>query len=136
MNYRIIAFLLVLLGWFVFAGVFIALLRRKPAQAQEAAPERRRDPRSRIGIILQGFGYALVWALPRQFRPLIAFSPVLDVALMILAVLLSAASIWLGAAAVRQLGKEWSLTARLVEGHRLVTAGPYALVRHPIYTGM
>ena len=38
MNYRIIAFLLVLLGWFVFAGVFIALLRRKPAQEQEAAP--------------------------------------------------------------------------------------------------
>ena len=134
MNYRVIAFLLVLLGWFVFAGVFIVLLRRKPTQA--AAPDRRRDPRSRIGIILQGLGYALVWALPRQFRPLITFSPPLDMALMILAVLLSAASIWLGAAAVRQLGKEWSLTARLVEGHRLVTAGPYALVRHPIYTGM
>jgi protein-S-isoprenylcysteine O-methyltransferase Ste14 len=134
MNYRIIAFLLVVLGWFVFAAVFIILLRRKPAQG--AKPDRRRDPRSRVGLVLQGFGYAFVWALPRQFRPLITFSLTLDMVLMILAVLLSAASIWLGAAAVRQLGKEWSLTARLVEGHRLVTEGPYALVRHPIYTGM
>ena len=39
-------------------------------------------------------------------------------------------------AAVKTLGKEWSLTARLVEGHKLATTGPYAYVRHPIYTGM
>jgi protein-S-isoprenylcysteine O-methyltransferase Ste14 len=135
MNYRVIAFTLVALGWFIFGAVFIILLRRKPAQA-EAAPERTRDVRSRAGIILQMLGYALVWTLPRQFRPLITFSPALDVALMCLAVLLSAVSIWLGAWAVRTLGKEWSLTARLVEGHRLVREGPYALVRHPIYTGM
>jgi protein-S-isoprenylcysteine O-methyltransferase Ste14 len=38
--------------------------------------------------------------------------------------------------AVKTLGKEWSLTARLVEGHQLATSGPYAFVRHPIYTGM
>ena len=38
--------------------------------------------------------------------------------------------------ALRTLGKEWSLTARLVEGHKLATTGPYAYVRHPIYTGM
>jgi protein-S-isoprenylcysteine O-methyltransferase Ste14 len=38
--------------------------------------------------------------------------------------------------AVRTLGKEWSIAARLVEGHRLITAGPYQLVRNPIYTAM
>ena len=38
--------------------------------------------------------------------------------------------------AVKTLGKEWSITARLVEGHKLATSGPYAYVRHPIYTGM
>lgn len=39
-------------------------------------------------------------------------------------------------AAVKTLGKEWSLTARVVEEHKLATRGPYAIVRHPIYTGM
>jgi len=38
--------------------------------------------------------------------------------------------------AVKTLGKEWSITARLVEGHKLATSGVYAHVRLPIYTGM
>jgi protein-S-isoprenylcysteine O-methyltransferase Ste14 len=38
--------------------------------------------------------------------------------------------------AVKMLGKEWSITARMVQDHKLATKGPYARVRHPIYTGM
>lgn len=38
--------------------------------------------------------------------------------------------------AVRALGKQWSLQARVLEAHVLITEGPYRLVRHPIYTGM
>jgi protein-S-isoprenylcysteine O-methyltransferase Ste14 len=34
------------------------------------------------------------------------------------------------------LGKEWSSYPTLKENHRLITSGPYAYVRHPIYTGM
>ncbi len=33
------------------------------------------------------------------------------------------------------LGQYWSGTVTLKEGHRLIRTGPYALVRHPIYTG-
>ncbi|HZZ27030.1 MAG TPA: isoprenylcysteine carboxylmethyltransferase family protein [Pirellulales bacterium] len=33
------------------------------------------------------------------------------------------------------LGKYWSGTITLKEGHRLIRGGPYRLVRHPIYTG-
>ena len=39
-------------------------------------------------------------------------------------------------AAVRVLGKQWSLQARVLEDHKLVREGPYRFVRHPIYTGM
>ena len=35
----------------------------------------------------------------------------------------------------RHLGKNWSQAVTLKEGHELITSGPYALVRHPIYTG-
>jgi protein-S-isoprenylcysteine O-methyltransferase Ste14 len=33
------------------------------------------------------------------------------------------------------LGRYWSGYVTLKEGHRLIRTGPYALVRHPIYTG-
>jgi protein-S-isoprenylcysteine O-methyltransferase Ste14 len=52
------------------------------------------------------------------------------------AVALAAFSVWLGWVSIRTLGKEWSIQARLVEGHRLVTAGPYGAIRHPIYAAM
>ncbi len=129
-----VAFLLVLLCWFGFGATFFVFLRRQPAPT--GAPDRRRDVRSRAGVALQGVSYVLVWAMSRRFRPLVASSKSLDAALLILAVMLAVISVWLVTAAVRRLGREWSLTARLVEGHRLVTEGPYALVRHPIYTAM
>ena len=34
------------------------------------------------------------------------------------------------------LGGNWSGTVTLKKGHELVQSGPYALVRHPIYTGL
>ena len=34
------------------------------------------------------------------------------------------------------LGKLWSANVRIKAGHRIIDTGPYALVRHPIYTGI
>ncbi|HEX8180722.1 MAG TPA: isoprenylcysteine carboxylmethyltransferase family protein [Pyrinomonadaceae bacterium] len=130
--FHVIAFLLVLCCWVAFGVVFFVFLRGKPAQGAE----RTRDVRSRVGIVLQALSYVVVWSASRRFKPLVGFSRAFDVGLLGLAVVLAVGSIWLVTAAVRTLGKEWSLTARLVEGHRLVMDGPYALVRHPIYTGM
>lgn len=43
-----------------------------------------------------------------------------------------AVAIW----ARTHLGRNWGMPMTLREGHELVTTGPYAFVRHPIYTGI
>ncbi len=54
---------------------------------------------------------------------------------------------WLGAAvtvagllfaiwAREHLGRNWSSSVTIKQGHELITTGPYAVVRHPIYTGI
>jgi protein-S-isoprenylcysteine O-methyltransferase Ste14 len=34
------------------------------------------------------------------------------------------------------LGRNWSRSVTIKQGHELITTGPYAVVRHPIYTGI
>ena len=36
----------------------------------------------------------------------------------------------------QHLGRNWSSAVTIKQGHELITTGPYALVRHPIYTGI
>jgi protein-S-isoprenylcysteine O-methyltransferase Ste14 len=36
----------------------------------------------------------------------------------------------------RYLGPNWSGTVTIKEDHQLITSGPYAIVRHPIYAGL
>jgi len=128
----IAAFAGVVMCWFVFAGAF--LLRKKPSQAKDAV----NAPKSWLGIGLQGVSYGLVWALHRtpMFSPFMDDNYSINIVLQVLAVILSIGSVFLTMSAIRELGKQWSLEARLVEGHKLVTTGPYNLVRHPIYTAM
>jgi protein-S-isoprenylcysteine O-methyltransferase Ste14 len=38
--------------------------------------------------------------------------------------------------ALQFLGRNWSSSVTIKQDHELITAGPYALVRHPIYTGI
>src|SRR5215472_10305516 len=36
----------------------------------------------------------------------------------------------------QHLGSNWSRSVTIKQSHELITTGPYALVRHPIYTGI
>ena len=120
-----------LVGWVGYAVPF--LFRKKPPKLGE----RKRDPRSNLGILIQSVSYALVWSLRRPlFTPLLPRFPTVSLGLAVISVILSFLSAGLVGWAVRVLGKQWSFTARLAEGHRLVTEGPYALMRHPIYAAM
>src|SRR4030095_10635863 len=125
-----LVFVIVMICWFVFVGTF--LLRKKPP----SPPDEKRAPGSLIGVAFQGISFGVVWGVHRKaFSPIVATTSVAIVT-SILASCAAIGSVWLVTAAVKTLGKEWSLTAGLVEGHKLATNGPYAFVRHPIYTGM
>jgi protein-S-isoprenylcysteine O-methyltransferase Ste14 len=126
-----LVFTIVMICWVAFGGIFI--FRKKP----ESPPDQKRDLGSIIGVALQGLSYGIVWGVHREaFTPIVSGSEIFEVAAGIVAVLAAIGSVMLIMSAVKTLGKEWSLTARLVEGHKLATSGPYAYVRHPIYTGM
>ena len=122
---------LVLGGWLAFWVVF--LRRRRPP----ASAELKRDRSYLAGIALQGAGLALVWAVPGvKFSSNTGWAVLLQALLTLSVGCLVVASVWLTGAAVRTLGKQWSIAARVVDGHELITHGPYQIVRHPIYAGM
>lgn len=50
--------------------------------------------------------------------------------------LIAAAGLLFTVWARRHLAANWSADVTLKAGHELITSGPYALVRHPIYTGL
>lgn len=52
------------------------------------------------------------------------------------AALVTAAGLGFTAWARIHLGRNWSGTVTIKQDHELITTGPYALVRHPIYTGL
>ena len=46
----------------------------------------------------------------------------------------SGAGLWLFAASHRALGKHWTAIMALSDEHEIVQSGPYAVVRHPMYS--
>lgn len=119
-------------GWVWFIVVFT--FRRRP----DGGRERRQDPRAKVGIVLVMVGMAVVWSASR--RPFTPIVPGMGVAAWTVAaaavVLLVPASLGWMLWAICTLGKQWSVRARVLEDHALVTGGPYGIVRHPIYTGL
>jgi protein-S-isoprenylcysteine O-methyltransferase Ste14 len=83
-----------------------------------------------IGIILLGpgewYGHSL---LREQFVPHSNLVGIIGDGLCMAGVFLACWSRYL-------LGKNWSVSVQLKQEHELIEKGPYAYVRHPIYTGL
>lgn len=109
-------------GWAVWATPFL-LARRHQERATVV------DRRARWGIVLVALSYALIWQSSFWTRPLPAWRFVLSACLLLCAGVLS----WSGTLA---LGRHWRVDAGLNQDHELIMAGPYKVVRHPIYTSM
>lgn len=122
---------IVMIGWFVLGVIFVLLRKRSRDKTRKA------NPASITTIILQGVGFGAAWSISRpQFTPFLPFDWRAQYLVAAVIFLLVISSICFIAAAVRTLGKQWSLQARVLETHELIRSGPYSVVRHPIYTGL
>jgi protein-S-isoprenylcysteine O-methyltransferase Ste14 len=117
--------------WLVFIAVWIAMARGGKAVAE------RENVYSRLshylplatGICLIAAPHIPVAPLDDRFVPLALWSVRLGAALTFAGI---AFAIW---ARVRIAGN-WSTDVTLKRDHELIVDGPYAYVRHPIYTGV
>ena len=122
------------LGTFSACGLvfFIFLLRALSRRRPESGA--KRDRRSQLGIAIQSIGISLAGF--GIVKPTLAPFGVSSMAGTGAVLLLMGGAIGLFAASSRELGRNWSLVARMRSDHELVRTGPYARVRHPIYLGM
>jgi len=122
--------ILILGSWFAFALIF--LLRKKPPKFEEV----KQASVARWGILLQAAGFGLVWSFRRpQWWPFPS-NVGGEIILSTVAVVLAWVSNWWCLRSVQTLGKQWTVQARILKGHELITDGPYGIVRNPIYLGM
>lgn len=119
--------------WALLGVVWLggALMSRRTVQREPPGARLRY-----LAIVMSGtlllFSHAFAKALPWLEHPLWPASPLAGA----LGLAGTAAGVGFAIWARLHLGRLWSGTITLKEGHRLIQSGPYALTRHPIYTGL
>ena len=117
--------------WILFAVIWLlAAFATKQSVYRESTARRLRYV---IPILLGGFlltkGHRLSDPLSHRLIPHLDALAWLGVVLCVAGL---AVCIW----ARFTLGRNWSGVVTFKAGHELITSGPYALARHPIYTGL
>ncbi len=116
------AYVLVLAGIAAWVAPFL-LAKRHPELTSTI------DKRARWGMLLEMVSFAALWQSQFWMRSV----PEWRVALAVAFFAIAAAISW---SSVRALGIQWRFDAGLNAEHELVRHGPYAVVRHPIYTSL
>ncbi len=118
-------------GWVAIGLIWLA-------SALGAKPAARRIPLAARALHILVLVLALSLIFSRYFR--VGFLRTRFVPANAWAGWLGCAVAWAGFAftvwARYRLGRNWSGMVEVKENHTLVRSGPYALVRHPIYTGL
>ncbi len=124
-----LAHVCLLAGWLTFAAVWgVAALFGRPDKRRQAALSRLWQ----LGLLAAGAALLFASARPVLNPQLLPASA----ASVLVGALLTDAGLGFAIYARAVLGRNWSGTVSLKEGHQLMESGPYALVRHPIYTGL
>lgn len=117
--------------WVIFCFYWVvSALRVKRTQQMEAAG--RRFGTVAILVVAAFLIFARRVNLGILSRRFIPQSEAIKAASIILVAVGVAIAIW----ARRHIGEYWSSRVALKEDHHLIQSGPYARVRHPIYSGM
>jgi len=119
------------LVWIVVA-VFWLLSSRRRKPVARVSP--RGDRAAQIGLLI-GAGLLIFTSWP-QVAGLDAHVVPEGRATAALGVVLAISGAAFAIIAKRLLGANWSGRAVIKDAHEIVCRGPYALVRHPIYTGL
>ncbi|HLI86566.1 MAG TPA: isoprenylcysteine carboxylmethyltransferase family protein [Bryobacteraceae bacterium] len=85
---------------------------------------------SLAGLLLEAAGIGVTFSFRAPLAPRTSFVAMLS------ALVFGATAVWLMWTAIAHLGRQFRIQAGLYEDHQLVRAGPYALVRHPIYASL
>jgi len=100
------------------------------------APHKQKRPSitlagpTRTGLLLECLGIAIAFTMR------IPTGPPRVAARIAAAVLLGSIACLLSWTSVKHLGRQFRVNAGLYEDHQLVRTGPYAVVRHPIYSSL
>jgi protein-S-isoprenylcysteine O-methyltransferase Ste14 len=124
-SLQLVALIELLICWVIWCLAFV-----KPSKLAAGKEKVVRAPASRWGIALVMVGFACVWAFVRPVGFVKSWPSA------VLSMVLAPLSVALAWGATRHLGKQWRYEAALSEDHELIQTGPYAWVRHPIYTSM
>ncbi|MGA8144812.1 MAG: isoprenylcysteine carboxylmethyltransferase family protein [Candidatus Acidiferrales bacterium] len=118
-------------AWIVFCVYWVWAARtQKRVQKREPALARL------IHVVYMVFGFVLLYSadprlatLNRRFLPDLQW-------IAMLGALLTVAGVTFAIWARRHIGKNWSGEVTIRQEHELIRTGPYARIRHPIYTGL
>jgi protein-S-isoprenylcysteine O-methyltransferase Ste14 len=119
---------LLVVAWYVLRIPFERRSRRtKVSRDSKDLPERLRLAVSATGLGILPFIYvATGWPRSASYRP--------EPTLFLLGILAAVGALVLFRLTHKALGRMWSVSLQLREGHRLVTTGIYGTLRHPMYS--
>jgi len=120
-----------LIPWYGFAAYWvITALRVKRTKAREKSLDRL------ITVVVVVCAYLLLFDQKIRFGPLDRRLLPSDLWIVYLGIAVTFVGAGIAIWARYCIGEYWSARVTLKEGHQLIRSGPYAYVRHPIYTGM
>jgi protein-S-isoprenylcysteine O-methyltransferase Ste14 len=119
------------ISWFAMFGVWVLTGFNLKDTARS-----RSEGSSRIAVYIVWAGWWLLFTHGFRIDPLSrrVLEPSVSTAYIGLAI--TVVGLVFAVLARLYIGKNWSALIQVREGHELIQTGPYAVVRHPIYSGL